>query len=253
MRERLGDAMKTGFLSLCALGVAFTVTATAQAPNSRPPMQGQSGGFSAMMGRGAVGTVTEAASDHYTIKTETGETYTVHFSVNTRIVKSPPQPAGARGRDRSGQDGMAQDRGAGGNPPQPIKSTDIKVGNVIMASGEMDEAAKSGGAIFVVQFDAESVKRMREMQASFGKTWLAGRVIAVNDTKVTLRGSLDKASHSFVADENTTFRKHRDPITLADIQAGDNVRVEGAIKDGVFVAASVNVMVPQAGDGQSPQ
>ena len=45
-----------------------------------------------------------------------------------------------------------------------------------------------------------------------------------------------------MADENTTFRKHREPVTLADVQVGDMVRVEGAVKDGIFVAASVSVM-----------
>ena len=40
------------------------------------------------------------------------------------------------------------------------------------------------------------------------------------------------------------FRKRRDPITLADIQVGDMVRAEGAVKDGTFVATSVAVMGP---------
>jgi hypothetical protein len=50
-----------------------------------------------------------------------------------------------------------------------------------------------------------------------------------------------------VADENTTFRKRRDPVTLADVQVGDMVRVEGALKNGTFVATSVALMgMPQA-------
>jgi hypothetical protein len=59
---------------------------------------------------------------------------------------------------------------------------------------------------------------------------------------------VDNAAHAFVADEDTTFRKRREPITLADVHAGDTVRVEGAVKDGIFIAASVAVMVmPQGG------
>jgi hypothetical protein len=51
-----------------------------------------------MMGRGVLGTVTEVAADHYTIKTDAGLTYTIHYSANTRIVKQPPGTArsGAR-------------------------------------------------------------------------------------------------------------------------------------------------------------
>ena len=55
---------------------------------------------------------------------------------------------------------------------------------------------------------------MREMEANYGKTWLMGRVTAINEVKVTLQGGPDNAVHTFIADENTTFRKRRDPITL---------------------------------------
>ncbi len=46
-----------------------------------------------MMGRGLMGTVTEVAADHYTIKTDAGDVYTVRFTADTRIVK---QAAGMR-------------------------------------------------------------------------------------------------------------------------------------------------------------
>jgi hypothetical protein len=133
---------------------------------------------------------------------------------------------------------------------------------VITAGGEVDANAKSVGAIFVMLIDPERAKEMRAMEANFGKTWLAGRVTAINEAKVTLEGGPDHATHIFVADENTTFRKRRDPITLPDVQVGDMVRVEGAVKDGTFLATSVAVMgAPPnggtnqgsgAGSGQAP-
>ena len=82
---------------------------------------------------------------------------------------------------------------------------------------------------------------MQEQAASFGKTWLGGKVTAIDGTTITLTGSLDNAPHTVAADENTTFRRRREPITLADIQVGDNVRVEGAVKDSVFTATVVGV------------
>jgi hypothetical protein len=108
--------------------------------------------------------------------------------------------------------------------------------------GEVDATAKSVGAVTVVQIDPERAKQMREMQANYGKTWLMGKVTAIDGVKVTLFGNVDNVAHTFIADENTTFRKRREPITLADLQVGDRVRVEGAVKDGIFVAASVTVM-----------
>src|SRR5262249_45954414 len=97
--------------------------------------------------------------------------------------------------------------------------------------------------------DPERAKEMRAMEANFGKTWLAGRVTAIHEVSVTLEGGPSNTQHTFVADENTTFRKRRDPITLADIAVGDFVRVEGALKDGSFVASTVAVLGPQANGG----
>jgi len=94
---------------------------------------------------------------------------------------------------------------------------------------------------------------MREMQANFGKTWLLGKVTAVNDTKVTLQSPVDNAEHTFVADENTSFRRRREPVTLADIQVGANVRVDGTVNEGVFVASTVSLMGPPAMGGPAPR
>ena len=270
--------MKVGLLSPAVFGLVLGVSAFAQdAPASRStiPTQPQSasqdqraggrGGWGMGMGRGLAGAVTAVAADHYTIKTDAGETYTVYFSVNTRILK---QPTGGRGPGRGGQrgqggggDGSAGGSGTSGSgggtgsgsesgtPPQPLKPTDIKVGDAIGAMGEVDATAKSVGAVMIFQIDPERAKQMREMQANYGKTWLMGKVTAIDGVKVTLVGAPDNAAHSFIADENTTFRKRREPITLADIQVGDSVRAEGAVRDGSFLATAVNAMTPQ---GQPP-
>jgi hypothetical protein len=199
------------------------------------------GGGAGMMGRGVMGSVTEVAPDHFTVKTESGDLYTIHYSVNTRIMKG----GGGFRRQRNDSDLPF-------TPPTPIKASEIKVGDAIGASGEIDAAAKSVGAVVIFQIDPDTAKRMREMQANYGKTWLMGRVAAINETTVTLEGGPDNGTHSFSADENTTFRKRRDPITLGDIQTGDMVRVEGSIKNGIFVAATVSVMGSRPERGNSP-
>src|SRR6185437_16090574 len=109
------------------------------------------------------------------------------------------------------------------------------------------------GAIAIVQLDPERAKQMQQMQADYGKTWLLGKVTAINEVRVTLQGSVDNAPHTFVADENTAFRQRNTPITLADIHVDDMVRVEGSVKDGVFTATAVNVMRPPAGNARIPR
>ncbi len=238
-------------LSLTAILLALIAPcyrAYAQDPGTAPQAQrpepqrggrgGLGGGFGMMGGgRGTVGTVTAVASDHFTIKTETGETYAVHFSVNTRMIKQNPP--------RHGEDENAGER----TPPQPIKPADIKVGDVIAAGGEVDPPAKSIGAVFVMLIDPERAKQMREMEANYGKTWLMGKVTGIDGVKVSIEGVRDKTPYTFTADENTTFRKRREPITLADLQVGDMVRVEGAMNEGGFLATTVAVMVRPAQDG----
>jgi hypothetical protein len=252
--------------SICALAQAAPQAAAqaAQQPGSGSGQQGQRGGGRGAWGggmgtgRGLMGTVTEVAVDHYTIKTDTGDSYTIHFSANTRIMKMPAGGRGpgggggarAEGAGSGGGRGEGGGGGYGGNPPETLKPTDIKVGDAVMAAGDVDAQAKSVGAMMIMQIDPERAKQMREMQANYGKTWLAGKVTAIDGVKVTLTGSVDNVAHTFVADENTTFRKRRDPITLADIQVGDSVRVDGAVKDGTFLATTVNSMgAPQ---GQTP-
>jgi hypothetical protein len=250
--------MKLGLFSAVVLGLALGVASAQDAPSTAPagqtPSQGAGGQRGGRGGRGShggwgsgfgadniTGTVTEVAADHYTIKTDAGQTYTIHFSANTRILKQTVQRHGEGGE-------------GGGNPPQMLKSSDIKAGDIILAAGETDAIAKSVGAVVVVQLDPERVKQLREQQASFGKTWLLGKVTAVDGVKVTLLGRIDNAAHAFQVDENTSFRKHNEPVTLGDLQVGDIVRVEGAVKGGNFVAASVTILaMPPGGTPNLPR
>jgi hypothetical protein len=269
-------------LSTIVLAFAFTVAAGAQDTGSAQPSGqnagqnassgsgdygqrggrggGMGGGMGMMMGRGLMGIVTEVAADHYTIKTDAGDVYTVHFTADTRIFK---QVAGQRGpgEGAGAGDGQGQGRGqgsgggggrgyGGGNPPQQIKSSDIKVGDAIDVMGSVDATSKSAAATRIAQLDPAVVQQYRAMEADFGKTWLMGKVTAIDGAKITLTGVIDNALHTVVADENTSFRKRRDPITLADIQVGDTVRADGAVKDGVFTASSVNVF--GMGGGETP-
>ncbi len=276
---RQGDPMKIRLLA--AIVLSLTLGAVAWAQDANPSGQnsgmapgggyGQRGGRGfrggAMMGfgRGVTGTVTAVAPDHYTVNSFEGQTYTVNFSSNTRIFKQRARMrrgGGMRGGGGGTDQGMGQgsdqgegqgmgqgmDQGMGqgrgymrGNPPQQIKSTDIKVGDAITAMGQLDASAKSIGATNIVLMDPERAQEMQQMEANFGKTWLTGRVTAIDGVKVTLMGP-DNAAHAFVANENTDFRERRNPIALTDIHVGDMLRVDGAIQNGAFTAASVNVM-----------
>lgn len=238
--------MKNRWMFLAFLAAALAMTSNArqsepdqQSAGNPPPARGWMGPG---MGSGVMGTVTDVASDHYTVKTDKGETYTVYFSANTHIMKQPPAPSGA-----------AQPGAMAANRPQLIAAADIKVGDTITARGEVDPNAKSVGAMFVVQIDPERAARMRAMEQSFGKTWLMGRVTAIDGNKITLQSGVDRTAHTFVADENTVVHQGRRTAAIADLHVGDPVRVDGAIKDGQFVATTVRVVMVRAMGGPAPR
>jgi hypothetical protein len=244
--------MNTRCCFAIVLGLAFSAAYAQDAPVPAPDGQGSTqnadgshnagqgrrGGLMGdmgMAGRGVMGTVTAVGPDFFTVKAQTGN-YAVHFSANTRIFKQRVM------RQAPGPDG-----GPGGAAPVSLKPSDIKIGDAIAAMGEVDLATRSVGAMTIIQIDPERARQMREMQANYGKTWLAGKVSAIDGMKVTIVGSVDNAPRTFVVNENTSFRKRRDPITLADVQVGDLVRIDGAMQGSDFAATGVTVMPMRSG------
>lgn len=123
------------------------------------------------------GTVTATTADHLTVKTDAGEIYQVALSANTRLA-----------RDR-----------------QPVKVTDIKVGDGVGAIGVLDSATKTVHAVFVGVVDAEQLKKARE---NMGKTYITGKVTAIDmdALKLTVMRP-DGVSQVIGVDEQTSFKR----------------------------------------------
>lgn len=207
------------FAAVC-FGVLTVAVAGAQEPQrgTGGPGGGPGGGW--MMGGNGTppvaGSVTAVGPSDLTVKTAEGDVYKITYSVNTHFIK-----------DR-----------------QPAKSSDVKVGDTVVAAGVVDAKAKSVAAVFVAELDPEQAKRIHEAQANYGKTWLGGKVAAIDETKLTITG-MDGKPATFIVDENTSFKKRHDSITLADVKVGDRVRVDGAVKGGTFVASTLSVFEPR--------
>jgi hypothetical protein len=211
------------------------------------------GGMAFAGGQMVRGTVTAAAADHLTVKTEAGETYQVALSANTRLNK-----------DR-----------------QPVKVADIKVGDGVGAMGVLDPATKSVHAVIVTVIDAEQVKKARE---NMGKTYITGKVTAIDmdALKVTVMRP-DGVSQVIAVDEQTSFKRGGrgmaalasgsgvvdagamggrgnsagagngagsgnggggESITFADVKVGDSIAGQGGVKNGLFVPTQLGVMDP---------
>src|ERR1700733_15436129 len=137
--------MNIRFLSAIFIAITFTAAANSQDSGTAPPSgqnAGQSaspnagqngdagsgghgqrggrggygggmGGGAGMMGRGLMGTVTEVAADHYTIKTEAGGDYVVHFTADTRIYKQVAGTPADGGTENGAGEGQSGGQGAG--------------------------------------------------------------------------------------------------------------------------------------------
>jgi hypothetical protein len=221
-------AMGAVILILGSLGAVTALAQEGQGPGER------GGAFAG--GQMVRGTVTAAAADHLTVKTDAGDVYQVAISANTRVMK-----------DR-----------------QPMKVTDIKVGDGAGAMGVLDAPTKTIHAVFVTVMSAEQMKKMKE---DLGKVYITGKVTGIDDVKLTVMRP-DGVSQVIEVDEGTSFKRGgrgmaslmngsgpvgatggrpdvgagAESITLADVKVGDTVVGPGALKNGVFVPTQLGVM-----------
>ena len=181
------------------------------------------------------GTVTAVHGNALTLKDISGETYQVTTTDNTRVI----------------------------HDQRSAKFSDIKVGDGLGAGGILDVPTKTLHAAFLGVIDAEEVRRA---QADLGKTYIAGKITAVDlDTLKLTVLRLDNVKQVITVDETTSFRRGgrggganfgtppaadaaRRPeaptgesITLADIKVGDSVAGRGSLKNGTFLPAELHV------------
>jgi len=190
-----------------------------QAPQVTPEngqrMRGQ--GMRGHGTRGVMGEITAVNADGFTIKTAQGNSATVKVSSETKFL-----------RDRD-----------------PIKMSDLKVGNTIGVSGTPDpNDPTTWNANFVVDRTAQA----KEFKENMGKTMIVGEVKSIDGTNLTILRP-DGVTQTISVDENTSFHKARESVTLADIKAGDHVMGRGSVKNGVFVPTELHVGGPGMGMG----
>ena len=143
---------------------------------------------------------------------------------------------------------------------QPAKRTDFKVGDIILVRGQ--EAADHSWTAEVVA--ARSLNGPGgpggrggpggggpgggrggfQQQGTLGKDYVAGEIKNVDAPKLTVLRS-DNVTQTLELNEDTSMRKGRDSITMADIQPGDHVFARGAVENDVFVPKTVVVVGPE--------
>ena len=204
---------------LLILAGSFPARCLAQQPEAAPPPgqsapEGGGGQPRTFRGNGVIGQIQSIAPGEIKVATQDGSTATVHVTSNTAF--------------RLDQ--------------QPAKLGDFKAGMVVFVRG----TKSSDGS-----WDAESVASRSGPPGAgagpggaFRSDFIAGTVKAIDGTKITVQG-MDNTVAAVEVDENTSLRKRRESITLADIHPGDSVVIRGDKKDGSFVPKTVTVVDPE--------
>jgi hypothetical protein len=134
---------------------------------------------------------------------------------------------------------------------EPAKISDFKVGDIVMIRTDQGSAESSGGATALVVSSAPRgfVGRTAAggpggMPGTMGKDFVAGEVTSVDPPKLTVMRA-DKVEQTLELNEETSLRRGRDSITMADIHQGDHIFVRGAVANDVFVPRTLNVIPPE--------
>ncbi|MBV8513672.1 MAG: hypothetical protein JO260_00075 [Acidobacteria bacterium] len=141
---------------------------------------------------------------------------------------------------------------------QPAKRTDFKVGDIILVRGlEAADHTWTAEVVAARSLNGPGVPGGRaggpgnggrggfqQQAGTLGKDYVAGEIKNVDAPKLTVLRS-DNVTQTLELNEDTSMRKGRDSITMADIQPGDHVFARGAVENNVFVPKTVVVIGPE--------
>lgn len=127
---------------------------------------------------------------------------------------------------------------------QPAKLGDFKVGDMAMVRGR-STGTDSWQAEFVGSRGSGNGPGPNGFsQGGFaqdlGKKFIVGEIKSIDGTHLTI-ARMDGQTQTIAVDENTSFKKEGESITLADFKPGDRVFGPGELKDGTFVASKLMI------------
>ena len=185
----------------------------AQSPTTGAARGTRRGG--AQDGHGTIGKITAIHGNSLQIARPDGSTVTINLSDKTEYRK-----------DR-----------------QPAQLSDFKVGDFVMVRGDENSdhsitAQSIGGRS---ANGGPGVMGAGPGGAAFGemgKDFVAGVVKSVDAPKLTVLRA-DNVTQTVELNEDTSLRRGRESITMADIQPGDHVVIRGGLQNNAFVPKAV--------------
>lgn len=210
--------MKSTLVAICLCFSMFCIAQTAP-PNAPPGDQGpppaQDSPRNGQRLPAVAGIITAIDANAITVKTRDGQIAQVTLNDKTQYRK-----------DR-----------------EPAKLSDFKVGDMVFVRGQKTGDSSWQAEMVGTRTRGDSPDNFRE---GLGKRFIAGEVKSIDGTQLTIQRP-DGVTQTISVDENTSFRKQGESITLADFKPGDHVFGRGELKNGVFVPAVLNLGDPNFG------
>jgi hypothetical protein len=216
------------FSRLGLLMLLFAAMPRAQAPAPATPSQSQGAAVTERLtqrpddGRGLplLGKITAISKGSMELAKPDGSTATVKLTDKTEYRK-----------DRQG-----------------AKLGDFKVGEMVFVRGE-ENADHSVTAQLIGGRSGGGPDSGRGVGAGggfgeLGKDFVVGEVKSVDAPSLTVLRP-DNVTQTLELNEETSLRRGRESITMADIQPGDHVVVRGAVQNNAFVPKNVMVLSPE--------
>lgn len=135
---------------------------------------------------------------------------------------------------------------------QEAKLTDFKVGDLVMVRPE-DNGDQGLTALLILSRTGTGGpgmggpgggNMMMMGGGELGKDYVFGEVKSVDAPKITVLRP-DNVTQTLELNEETSLRKGRESVTMADIQPGDHVFIRGGVQNNAFVPKMVMVIGPE--------
>jgi Domain of unknown function (DUF5666) len=123
---------------------------------------------------------------------------------------------------------------------QGAKLEDFKVGDMVLVRGE-ENADRSVTALLIGARSGGGPEVGARMFGEMGKDFVVGEVKSIDAPNLTVLRP-DNVTQTLELNEETSLRRGRESITMADIQVGDHVVVRGGVQNNAFVPKNVMVL-----------
>ncbi len=130
---------------------------------------------------------------------------------------------------------------------QSAKLADFKAGDMVFIRAEGDTNAGFTAMLVATRTGngpGGSGGGIMMGGGELGKDFVFGEVKSVDAPKITVLRP-DSVTQTLELNEETSLRKGRDSVTMADIQVGDHVFVRGAVQNNAFVPKMLMVIGPE--------